>query len=88
MEKDADEIAYDSYKIADWGWGIGPRDALRAGWRKDVGDVEFLNDSYKDPSSEIFSWWYANVCAQMKETMKRIQDQGGFIGWAPLYYRG
>ena len=70
VEKDADDISYESHKILDWGWGIGPRDAMRAGWRKDVGDLEFITDSYKDPSSEMFSWWYASVAAQMREKMK------------------
>ena len=50
QEKDAAEIGYDEYKIPTWGWGIGGRDAMRAKWTKDVGDVQHLNESYKDPS--------------------------------------
>ena len=73
QEKDAAEIGYDSYKIPTWRWGIGGRDAMRAGWTKDVGDLQYINESYRDPSEAPFSWWYASVAAQMKEKMRLAQ---------------
>ena len=50
--------------------GIGGRDAMRAGWKKDVGDLEYVTKDFKDPSDAPFSWWYASVAGQMKEKMK------------------
>ena len=50
-------LAFDDWQIEnDWGkHGIGPRDAMRAGWTKDVGDVQYIIEAYKDPSQHGFS---------------------------------
>ena len=67
------EISLMKWEIEqDWGdHGIGPRDAMRAGWVKDVGDVEFINNSYKDPSNYAFLWWYTTVCGKIVADMKK-----------------
>ena len=69
----AQDLQYDDWEIArDWGKrGIGPRDALRAGWEKDVGDVEYIIAAYKDPSKEAFGWWYATVCGKIAGHMQK-----------------
>ena len=76
-KKDAEitDLRYDAWEIEDrWGKdGVGPRDVLRAGWSKDVGDVEYIIGAYKDPSKDAFSWWYTTISgtitAQLKQNM-------------------
>ena len=72
----AQDLTYDAWEIEpDWEGGIGPRDVMRAGWEKDVGDVEYIIAAYKDPSKEAFGWWYATVCGKIAAHMKQ-QMQG------------
>ena len=50
--------------------GIGPRDVYRAGWTKDVGDLQYIAELYKDPSEDPSSWWYAAVAGKIATKMK------------------
>ena len=74
-------MTYNAWEMEqDWGQGFGPRDCMRAGWEKDVGDVEYILGAYKDPSTDPFSWWYATIAAKIVAEIKnKMQGFGAKI---------
>ena len=70
--------------VQDWGWGIGPRDAMRAGWKDGVGDVQYIKESYTDPSAEMFRWWWAAVGGKIADGLK-IAEKAGWTKIAMIF---